>query len=39
VEPVIEVERLLGELRDAWAEMLRSPQSAEPMAAAPVLQN
>ncbi len=23
VEPVIEIERLLGELRDAWAEMLR----------------
>jgi len=28
VEPVIEVERLLGELRSAWAEMLRNQDSA-----------
>jgi len=39
VEPVIEIERLLGELRDAWAEMLRGPQCPEPAAAAPVLQH
>jgi flagellar protein FliS len=26
VEPVIEVERLLGEVRDAWAKMLKCPQ-------------
>ena len=33
VEPVIEVERLLGEVRNAWAEMLRN-QEAAPVAAA-----
>ncbi len=30
VEPVIEVERLLGDLRGAWAEMLRQQDSARP---------
>jgi len=39
IEPVIEVERLLGELRDAWAEMLRQPPPAAPAGRAPVLQN
>jgi len=29
-EPVAEVERLLGELRNAWAEMLRQQGAAEP---------
>ncbi len=28
VEPVVEVERLLGDLRNAWAEMLRKPAGA-----------
>ena len=28
--PVIEIEKLLGELRDAWAEMLRKPQQVPP---------
>ena len=28
VEPLIEVEGLLGEVRDAWREMLRKPQLA-----------
>jgi len=33
VEPVVEVEQLLGEVRGAWAEMLRSHDSSrEPMA-------
>jgi flagellin-specific chaperone FliS len=27
VEPVIEVERFLQELRDAWAEMIRKEES------------
>ena len=31
VEPVIEVERLVGELRDAWSEMLRQQDSAAPV--------
>ena len=43
VEPVVEVEQLLGQLRDAWAEMIRKPAApagAESRAAAvPVLQN
>lgn len=30
VEPVVEVERLLREVRDAWAEMLRKQDSAGP---------
>ena len=29
VEPVVEVERLLGELRGAWAEMLRNQDPAQ----------
>jgi flagellar protein FliS len=29
VEPVVEVERLLGEVRDAWAEMLRNQDPAQ----------
>lgn len=33
VEPVVEVEKLLSEVRNAWAEMLRKPQAA----AAPAL--
>ena len=37
VEPVIDVAGLLGELRDAWAEMLRRPQAAAPVAPAPAL--
>ena len=28
VEPVVEVERLVVQLRDAWAEMLRRPEAA-----------
>jgi flagellar secretion chaperone FliS len=28
VEPVLEVERLLGEVRGAWAEMLRNADNA-----------
>jgi len=34
VEPVIEVEQLLGDLRNAWSEMLRRPEGA-PLPAAP----
>lgn len=30
VEPILEVERLLTELRNAWAEMLRNQDSASP---------
>ena len=32
VEPVIEVEKLLGEVRDAWAEMLSKHGGARPVA-------
>ena len=32
VEPVIEVEKLLGEVRDAWAEMLDKHGGARPVA-------
>jgi hypothetical protein len=35
---VLEVENLVGQLRDAWAEMLRRPQAAVPAQPAPVLQ-
>jgi flagellar protein FliS len=34
VEPVVEVERLLGEVRNAWAEMLRKQDSTAPAPAA-----
>ncbi len=33
VEPVVEIERLLGEVRNAWAEMLRKQDSSAPTAA------
>ena len=33
VEPVVEVEKLLGEVRDAWAEMLSKHGGARPAAA------
>jgi flagellar protein FliS len=35
VEPLIEVEKLLGEVRDAWAEMLRKHGGAKPAASEP----
>ena len=38
LEPVLEVANLVGQLRDAWAEMLRRPQAAVPVQPAPVLQ-
>ena len=31
--PIAEVERLLGEVRNAWSEMLKQQESATPQAA------